>query len=156
MIFEFPAYGTKQVEKSNIFWGNLFWDTARNRSAKFKHHKKSENFKFEETNNTVLVLSEHNKTGKSKILPLNNQESVLSNKESSTLSSFSPTKGCICWGDILKPRRQTRGEGGLMKFYLTRKIVHQTGAKHSISCPCGFWMTPNSANSLAMGLEKHI
>ena len=56
MMFEFPAmdtlaYNTKQAKKSD-----LFWDTAPTRSAKFKHHKYSENVNFEETSNNVSIL----------------------------------------------------------------------------------------------------
>ena len=51
MIIEFPAQGTRQVDK-----GDLFWDTTPNSSAKFKHHKKSENVKFEGTKNAIFIL----------------------------------------------------------------------------------------------------
>ena len=56
MMFEFPTYKIKQFEKSDLFWGNLFWDTAPNGRAKFKHCKESENVKFEETSNAVSIL----------------------------------------------------------------------------------------------------
>ena len=56
MMFEFPAYGTKQVEKSDLFWGDVFWDSTPNRSTKFKHHEYLENVNFEETNNAVSIL----------------------------------------------------------------------------------------------------
>ena len=65
MMFEFPAYRIKQFEKSDLFLGNLFWDTTPNGNANFKHHKKSENVKFEETNNAVSILSKAiNKAGR--------------------------------------------------------------------------------------------
>ena len=49
MMFEYPAHRTKWVEKGDLFWGDLIWDTAPSRSVKFKHLKKSENVKFEGT-----------------------------------------------------------------------------------------------------------
>ena len=53
----FPPAITKQVEKSNPFWSNLFWDTAPTSSAKFKHHNFSENVNFEGTNSVVSILA---------------------------------------------------------------------------------------------------
>ena len=56
MMFEFPAYEIKQVEKRDLFWCNHFWDNAPRRRGKFKHHEYSENVKFEETNDIDSIL----------------------------------------------------------------------------------------------------
>ena len=56
MMFKFSAHGTKQVQTSNLFWGDLFWDIAPDSSAYFKHHEKLKNVKFEGTSNVVSIL----------------------------------------------------------------------------------------------------
>ena len=57
MMFEFGAtvgYGiSKEITSKEIALFNLFWSI----SGKFKHHKKSENVNFEETNNAVSILA---------------------------------------------------------------------------------------------------
>ena len=52
----FPPTITKQVERNDFFWTNLFWDTLPTRSGKYKHHEYSENVNFGETNNVVSIL----------------------------------------------------------------------------------------------------
>ena len=56
MIFEFPTHnGKKQVEKCDLFWGNLFWDNAPAISSKFKRHEYLENVNFEGTSNVISI-----------------------------------------------------------------------------------------------------